>query len=84
MDPAGATIGLRPLLLLLTCIALCIKLGWVVAHVDSFDKLRGSEPYCYTVSHFGSYFVPMCEVTEIAVVTSMSFVLGTDTFMVFH
>ena len=59
VDPAGATIGLRPLLLL-TCIALCIKLGWGVAHVDSFDELRGSEPYCFTVRHFGSYILSPC------------------------
>ena len=37
----------------------------------------------FTVSQFGSHFVPMCEVTEIAVVTSMYFVVGIDTFMVF-
>ena len=55
----------------------------IVSHVYSFGKLRGSESYCFTVSHFGSYFVPICEVTEIAVVTRMSFVAGIDTFMVF-
>ena len=55
----------------------------IVYHVYSFGKLRGSEPYCFTVSHFGGYFVLMCEVTEIAVVTSMSFVVGIDTLMVF-
>ena len=53
----------------------------IVSHVYSFGKLRVSEPFCFTVSHFGGYFVPMCEVTEIAVVTSVSFVMGIDMFM---
>ena len=79
MDPAGATIGLRPLLLLIG-IALCIKLGLY----PTFTLLVNSGEVNHIVLQPFCYFVIVCEVTEIAVVTSMSFVLGTDTFIVCH